>query len=394
MRVQKLSKFLSAKYLKLSVMDFEKLVAAGVVTPILEDKMGLKFAEEDLESLKHQDLSKLLNNKIKENRNKEKRAKKEKLSIAAVAPEKLITALINSVRSLQYNGNYIQIKHDDIPRYRNTPLFLKAPEGGFQLYKPAGSSISKERLESFKHPILYIEKPDLDSATLELQNSHNRDLKDHGSHENFKQVIRTLSELFENALNNPTKEVLNTLVESVDIFLEKGLGDLSDITEIFKMKTKDFSLPRQAVTDMSLAINFCKKNDYTDKDMRDIALASLLHDIGICRHLTSQEYTQTMNSHPESGFTLLEQCNFTNKSIKMAALEHHERLDGSGFPHGKIRLSFFGQLVGIISEFNSLYTANKNKDLKPIQILMFMKEDVKNKKFNSDLFKQFAYCLV
>lgn len=394
MRVQKLSKFLSAKYLKLSVMDFEKLVTAGVITPVMEDKMGLKFAEEDLENLKYHDLGKLLNHKIKENREEEKRKEQDKLSLAAVAPEKLINALISSVRSLQYNGNYIQIKHDDIPRYKDTPLFLKAPEGGFQLYKPAGSMISKERLESFKHPILYIEKPDLDSATLELQNSHNKELREHGSHENFIHVVTTLSELFENAINNPTKEVLQTLVESVDIFLNKGLGNLSDITEIFKMKSENFSLPRQAVTDMSLAINFCKKNDYSEKDIRDIALAALLHDIGISQHLSKQIITETLNNHPESGYALLEQCNFTNKSIKMAALEHHERLDGSGFPLGKKRLSFFGQLVGIISEFNSLYIANQNKNLKPIQILMFMKEDVKNNKFNPDLFKQFAYCLV
>lgn len=394
MRVQKLSKFLSAKYLKLSVMDFEKLVSAGVIKPVLEDKMGLKFDEEELDKLKRQDLGKLLNNKIQENRDEIKRKKKEKISLAAVAPEKLINALVNSVRTLQFNGNYIQIKHDDIPRYKNTPLYLKANEGGFQLYKPAGNTISKERLESFKHPILYIEKPDLDSATIELQNSHNKDLEEHGSHQNFSHVVKTLSELFENAVNNPTTEVLNTLVESVDIFLTKGLGDISDIAAIFKMKSENFSLPRQAVTDMSLAINFCKKNEYKESDTRDIALAALLHDIGICRHLTDQQIAQSLNNHPESGYTLLEQCNFSNKSIKMAALEHHERLDGSGFPQGKKRLSFFGQLIGIISEFNALYVANRNKELKPIQILMFMKEDVKNNKFNPELFKQFAYCLV
>lgn len=394
MRVQKLSKFLSAKYLKLSVMDFEKLVTEGVITPIVEDKMGIKFAEEDLDKLKKQDLSQLLNNKIKENREAQKQREKEKLSLAAVAPEKLVNALINSVRTLQYNGNFIQIKHDDIPRYKETALFTKPQDGTFQLYKPAGNQISKERLESFKHPILYIEKPDLDSATLELQISHNKELKEHGSHENFENVITTLSELFENALNNPTMEVVNTLVESVDIFLEKGLGDISDITKIFLMKSENFSLPRQAVTDMTLAINFCKKNGYSERDMRDIALAALLHDIGISRHLSTDAKQSGLNNHPESGFTLLENCKFTNNSIKLAALEHHERLDGSGFPKGKTRLSFFGQLIGIISEFNALYIANRTKNLKPIQILMFMKEDVKSNRFNPDLFKQFAYCLV
>lgn len=394
MRVQKLSKFLSAKFLNISVMDFEKLVTEGVITPIVEDKMGVKFAEEELEKLKSQNLSKLLNKKILENKSEEKRKEQEKLALVAVAPEKLIQALIKSVKTLQYNGNYIQIKHNDIPRYKDTPLYLKSPDGGFQLYKPAGNQISEERLESFKHPILFIEKPDLDEATLELQNSHNQDLRKYGSHENFNRVVKTLAELFENAMNNPTIEVISTLVESVDIFLEKGLGDISDITQIFNMKAEDFSLPRQAVTDMTLAINFCKKNDYSTTDMRDIALASLLHDIGICNHLSQTIGGKALTSHPESGFELLEKCNFSNNSIKLAALEHHERLDGSGFPKGKSRLSFFGQLVGIISEFNALYVANRNKNLKPIQILMFMKEDVKHKKFNPDLFKQFAYCLV
>lgn len=375
-------------------MDFEKLVAAGVIKPIIEDKMGLKFAEEDLQQLRDKDLKTILNNKIKENKEEKEKKRKEKVSLAAIAPEKFINALINSVKTLQYNGNYVQIKHDDIPRYKNTPLYLKAPEGGFQLYKPAGQQISKERLESFKHPILFIEKPDLDSATVELQNSHNKDLREHGSHENFSRVVHTLSELFENTLNNPTVDVMNTLVESVDIFLDKGLGDISDIANIFHMKGENFSLPRQAVTDMTLAINFCKKNEYSEEDTRDIALAALLHDIGICNHLESRNDNETLNSHPVNGYSLLEECNFTNNSIKLAALEHHERLDGSGFPNGKTRLSFFGQLIGIISEFNALYIANRNKELKPIQILMFMKEDVKSNKFNPDLFKQFAYCLV
>ena len=78
-------------------------------------------------------------------------------------------------------------------------------------------------------------------------------------------------------------------------------------------------------------------------DLARLALAGLMHDIGLqlippgilkqTGPLTAEEF-QTMKKHPRYGHAILQSCAGCPREVALVALQHHERMDGSGYPTG------------------------------------------------------------
>lgn len=85
-----------------------------------------------------------------------------------------------------------------------------------------------------------------------------------------------------------------------------------------------------------------KKLGYNKKQLTNLCTASLLHDIGVTvlpkeilnkpSKLTDVEYT-IMKNHCQMGASMLKECNL-DPIVPKIILQHHERLDGSGYPYG------------------------------------------------------------
>ena len=96
-------------------------------------------------------------------------------------------------------------------------------------------------------------------------------------------------------------------------------------------------------------------------------LGGLLHDIGKImipeeiikkpEKLTSQEYN-TVKKHCQEGFKILSGCDL-DKSVKNAALMHHERNDGSGYPYGLSadRIDSVAKIVAIADVYDAMTAA-------------------------------------
>ena len=80
----------------------------------------------------------------------------------------------------------------------------------------------------------------------------------------------------------------------------------------------------------------------TTSELRTLARSGLLHDVGKLGipdgilhkpgPLTEVEW-EVMRTHPEVGLRILKRCGHFNREL-LAVLYHHERIDGSGYPHG------------------------------------------------------------
>lgn len=80
---------------------------------------------------------------------------------------------------------------------------------------------------------------------------------------------------------------------------------------------------------------------YSDEDLDILTLAGLLHDIGKCKipnaiiakkgKLTDAEY-EVVKTHSQLGYNILKDLPL-DEHIKNAALMHHERYDGTGYPN-------------------------------------------------------------
>lgn len=82
-----------------------------------------------------------------------------------------------------------------------------------------------------------------------------------------------------------------------------------------------------------------------DDEVIELSMGTLLHDVGKLRipesilkkpsKLTEDEYT-VIKLHTTYGFEILSQWCDLNPESMLIALQHHERLDGSGYPNGLV----------------------------------------------------------
>lgn len=92
-----------------------------------------------------------------------------------------------------------------------------------------------------------------------------------------------------------------------------------------------------------LACAIAKVMGYADDNIEIINQAAIAHDMGKLKWprymLTksdplNRDEIAIIRKHPEAGYAILRQITMSETNIGKIALQHHERLDGSGYPFG------------------------------------------------------------
>ncbi|WP_042476125.1 HD-GYP domain-containing protein [Bacillus ndiopicus] len=121
------------------------------------------------------------------------------------------------------------------------------------------------------------------------------------------------------------------------------------------------------VTLYSIAI--AKELGYSYEELRLIGIGAILHDIGkllvpadILKKpgtLTEEEYNE-MKLHARYGFDLLRNLHSISLLVAHCAFQHHERLDGSGYPRGLVEFEIhpFAKIIGVADVFDAV-TSNR-----------------------------------
>ena len=115
-------------------------------------------------------------------------------------------------------------------------------------------------------------------------------------------------------------------------------------------------------------------------DLDVLTCCGLFHDIGKLTipdevlnkpgKLTDEEFA-LIKSHPKTGYEILRNQNIDNR-IKQAALMHHERYDGSGYPNQLTSelLSDFSTIVAIADVYDAMTAARSYREpLCPFQVI-------------------------
>jgi HD-GYP domain-containing protein (c-di-GMP phosphodiesterase class II) len=101
------------------------------------------------------------------------------------------------------------------------------------------------------------------------------------------------------------------------------------------------------------------------KDLMQIALAGLLHDIGMAKvdysilekktPLTSSEMDE-VKQHTLIGYHILKNITAINEGVKLSALQHHEREDGSGYPLGvkSDKIHLYAKIVAVADIYHAM----------------------------------------
>lgn len=154
---------------------------------------------------------------------------------------------------------------------------------------------------------------------------------------------------------------MQELIEQKILLLVDTIGVLEYLHEIRTYSDDTFTHSLHVAILAGILGKWC---NYKGAALKELILAGLLHDIGKLLiptdvlhksgPLTTEEFA-VIKRHPEEGFCLLEAASVSS-IIKDCILQHHERLDGSGYPFGlrahEIRAE--AKVIAIADIYNAL----------------------------------------
>jgi HD-GYP domain-containing protein (c-di-GMP phosphodiesterase class II) len=301
--------------------------------------------------------------------------------------------------------NYIQVRNSQINYYEQVPLFYQTGTDSYVLYKPAGISVTEMRISQQRHPFLYIQEEDRIIAIKELQKGFSKQIAQSITTGNAVSVKTSLCELVEETLDEPRSGTLKALPETVDSLITGYSQHPEILKSIASMSFKDYTTVIHSVNVMALTLGFCFHSNFKMEKTRRMGLSALLHDVGKTeipttilkapRKLTDHEF-EIMKTHPIIGNEIIREKNKIGGDVALGALEHHEKLDGSGYPKGTRNISYVGQLLGIIDCYEALTNEDRpyRRAREPLETLKFLKDDVQAGKFSRDIFEKFCYSLI
>lgn len=303
-------------------------------------------------------------------------------------------------------SKYLAVKNSQIFHYLKTSLYLKCGDGKFILYKAPGTRVDPQRFKNDSSPNLYISEEERDCAVREVHDNLFSDLKNRITSGELQSVKKSLCMIVDEVFNSPIESDLKIFPDTVDIIYEK----FSITSQLFKsfeeIQFGGFNLAEHSVNVMLLVLTFCTHNKLDESKTKKLSLSALLHDIGLTKlpkKLTGKEKKFTNDefekykAHPLIGHDLLRDSKDVDSSICKGVLEHHERLDGNGYPRQITNISFEGRLIGLLDSFDSLTCTERKhrKKVNPFGALTIMqKEILKTGRYDRAIFRDTCLSLL
>jgi len=199
----------------------------------------------------------------------------------------------------------------------------------------------------------------------------------------------------------PNIELTYELANRMHSSLKRNRDALLLLTRIRK---KDHYTLYHSISVSSLVLNFCDHRGIPEKQTLDLAVAALLHDIGKTRvadailnkptRLSPTECLD-MKKHVEFSVDLLRHAKNLPLECYDVALHHHERVDGSGYPHGlkQDKIGFGAQLTTICDVFDAVTSARCYKEAMGTVAGLKILYEKSGCHFNKDLAHEFIRCM-
>ena len=190
----------------------------------------------------------------------------------------------------------------------------------------------------------------------------------------------TDSEDFESAAHSVTEDLLGAISANNAVAL-----DLDQI------KICDEYTFKHSVDVAAMAMTIGKNYGLTHRELREIGLSGLLHDLGKTKvpeevlnkpeRLTPEEF-EVMKQHSLFGYQILKEKATFSEGVLMGVLEHHEKSNGNGYPlkMSGDQIHKYAKIISVADVFDALVTARPYKDAFPkreaIEMIMSMTQEM------------------
>ncbi|MFE8696666.1 HD-GYP domain-containing protein [Cytobacillus sp. FJAT-53684] len=191
-----------------------------------------------------------------------------------------------------------------------------------------------------------------------------------------REAIQTINSIFleiqkdANLTNSFVVEKASRRLSELIRFL---MAELAEDKELINLLSDAFSYDNYIfthslnVTLYSLAIGMELK--LSPKELETLGLGAIFHDIGKLKvpldvllkpgRLTEEEYI-AIKEHAEAGFQILRKVQTIPLLVAHCAYQHHERINGSGYPRGISGkdIHYFGKIIAVADVFDAV-TSNR-----------------------------------
>lgn len=198
----------------------------------------------------------------------------------------------------------------------------------------------------------------------------------------------------------PAEDIQTT----TDAMVDSIFRNQDALTCMSRLQTKDIQLTEHSLNVAILMSVFAKHLNIDKRIIQELALGAFLHDIGIVlipkeilnkKSALTEKENKIMQSHVALGLKLLEDSpSISYIAIKMVK-EHHERLDGSGYPKqlkGN-EISKYGRMIAIVNAYDSMTASRPYKNsVHPINAFKALVAESPDA-YDEELVEKFIQCL-
>ncbi len=204
----------------------------------------------------------------------------------------------------------------------------------------------------------------------------------HEEYDKMVNVLRGVFNSFTTGSSLPVMDIRKQLESTLDNV--KSYNLISFLPRQFM--EKDYLL-HNSIASALTCYQIAQWTGFPQKDWMQIAFAGLLHDIGNIRidksilfkpTALTREELEEMKKHTVIGYQMLKNVPSLNEGVKLAALQHHERVDSTGYPLGidASKIHPYAKIVAIADIFHAM-TLNKayRKAVSPYLVLEQLQSD-------------------
>ncbi|TAH70878.1 MAG: HD-GYP domain-containing protein [Anaerolineaceae bacterium] len=184
----------------------------------------------------------------------------------------------------------------------------------------------------------------------------------------YVESVEKVEDSFQNIISGYGEASLDGLLEETDRILKEGRNGTHIFEMLHGIRNYDDMTYVHSLNVSLICSIFAGWLKMSKEETRILTQAGLLHDIGkmlIPKHIitkpsrfTEDEYEE-MKMHSIKGYQVLKDLNLDIR-VKYAALMHHEKCDGTGYPNGfkSNQIEDFSKIVAIADVYDAM-TSNR-----------------------------------
>ncbi len=193
----------------------------------------------------------------------------------------------------------------------------------------------------------------------------------------------------------PDFDVLNAMCQDV---IDSVFENNEALSCLVMLKDTSDYLVEHSLNCAILLSMFATHRGMTQAEIEDLTLSGLLMDLGMALlpdelAARQDEYSQAdltlMRSHVDIGAEIVERYADLPPMVREVILNHHERVDGSGYPKQKSgeAVSIYAQMAGLVDTYDAMITDRKFRSSRTAQdVLEKLETDAS---FDSELVEAF-----